>query len=60
MTFGGSIINFEHILLFYSTINVAELEQINAVWAPEMVVSDKKFVSSNCEKYIVQWTGKIC
>ena len=25
-----------------------------------MVVPGNKFVSSNCEKYIVLWAGKIC
>ena len=29
---GASIVNFEHISL-YSTINIAEFQQINASWA---------------------------
>ena len=49
-----------NIFCFYSKINVAEFEQVNAGWTSETVVSDRKFVASNCEKYIVLWAGKIC
>ena len=45
MTYGASIVEFE---------------QINASWARKAMVSDNKFVFSSCEKYIVQWTWKIC
>ena len=41
-------------------VNIVEFEQINACWASGTVVSDNKFVFSNCEKYIVLWAGKIC
>ena len=58
MMFGASIVNFEH--TFYSTIDVAEFKQINAGWAWETAVLDRKFVSNNCEKYTVLWSGKIC
>ena len=34
----------------YSTVNIAELEQINVGWTWKMVVSDNKFVFSNYEK----------
>ena len=42
---------------FYSTVNIAEFEQRNVCSAWEKVVSDNKFVFSNCEKYIVLWAG---
>ena len=44
----------------YSTVDIAKFEQINGVWAWEMVVSDNKFVLSCLEKYVVLWAGKIC
>ena len=56
-TSGASIVNFEHIL---NCILVAEFQQKNAGWAWESVVSDKKIVFSNCEKYIVLWARKVC
>ena len=50
-TSGASIVNFEHILHFI--VNIAKFEQKSAGWAQEMVVSDNKFVFTNCLKYIV-------
>ena len=53
-TSDASIVNFEYISHF--TVNIAEFEQINnAGWTWEIVVSDNKFVFSNCEKYTVLW-----
>ena len=40
----------------YSTVNIAEFKQINAV-GPEKGYFQTIF--NNCEKYIVLWTGKI-
>ena len=57
-TFVVSIVNLEHILLFIlKFINATEFEQINAGWACEM--AGRKFLPSNCEKYIVLWAGEI-
>ena len=42
----------------YCTVKIVELEQANAGWAWEKVVSDNKFVFSNCKKYNVLWAGK--
>ena len=44
----------------YSNVSIVEFEQINVSLVWEMVVSGNKFVSSNCEKYIVLWTEEIC
>ena len=57
-TSSASIVNSEHILHF--TVIIAEFEQINASWAWETIVSEKKFVFSNCEKYTILWASKIC
>ena len=43
----------------YSTVSIAEFEQVNAACAWETAVSDNKFVFSNCEKYFIQWARKI-
>ena len=59
MTYGASSANFEHICAYFN-VNIVEFEQINASWARKAMVSDNKFVFSSCEKYIVQWTWKIC
>ena len=62
-TSGASIINFEHILDFKSTINIAvfiTLLLLIYCLSLEPKVSDNKFVTSNCEKYIVLWAGEIC
>ena len=56
---GSSIFNFEH-FGYYSTVNIAEFEQINVGRVSEMVASGNKFVSSNYEKCTVQWAGIIC
>ena len=45
---------------FYSTVIIADVEQANAGWAWETIVSDNKFVLNNCWKYIVLWAWKIC
>ena len=44
----------------YSTVNIAEFKQINAV-GPEKgyFQTINEFLFNNCEKYIVLWTGKI-
>ena len=38
----------------YSTVNIAEIKQIDAGWARETVISNNKLV------FIVLWIGKIC
>ena len=44
----------------YSTVNIAEFKQINAVGPEkEYFQTTNKFLFNNCEKYIVLWTGKI-
>ena len=57
MTSGASFVNFEHIAI-YSVI-IVEFQQIDVVWSCDILVSDNKFVFSNCEKYTVLWAGKI-
>ena len=44
----------------YSTVNIAEFKQINAV-EPEKgyFQTTNEFLFNNCEKYFVLWTGKI-
>ena len=42
-----------NIFALYSTVTNAEFEKINADWAWETLVSENKFVSSDCEKFIV-------
>ena len=44
----------------YSTVIIAEFEQINAGWGWETIVSHNKFAFSICRKSIVLWVGKIC
>ena len=41
-------------------VTIAKFEQINSSWARETIVSETKFVFSNCEKYIVLLPGNIC
>ena len=36
------------LLALYSTVDIAVFEQVNASWVRETIVSDNKFVSSNC------------
>ena len=57
MTSGASFVNFEHIAI-YSVI-IVEFQQIDVAWSCDILVSDNKFVFSNCEKYTVLWAGKI-
>ena len=57
---GASIFNFEHILYFILLLSLLNLKKINAGWAWETKVSDNKFISSNCGKYIVPRAEKIC
>ena len=46
--------------MFCSLFYVIITEQTNAVWAWENLVSDSKFVYSNCRKCIVLWIWKFC
>ena len=36
------------LLALYSTVDIAVFEQVNASWVRETIVSNNKFVSSNC------------
>ena len=60
MASGLSIVNFKHISHIILLLIFAEFKQTKAGWVWEMVVSDNKFVFSNCKKYTVQVAGKIC
>ena len=55
------VINRVNSLVLYFTVIIAKLEQKNAGWVWVYIVSDSKFVSNNCDKFIdLLWTGNIC
>ena len=49
-----------NIFWHYYIVIITEFEQIDGGWVWETIVSDNKFVSSNCGKYIFLWAGKVC
>ena len=54
----ASIVNFEHILHFYSTVNTAEFEQMSAGSEKRQFQTINLFLVT--EKYVALWAGKIC
>ena len=48
-----------HLVLFL-LLTLNTFYQINPGWTWETIITDKKFVFSNWEKYIVLWAGDIC
>ena len=53
------IVNFEHISYIILQLILLNSNKKNDVWDWESVVSDSKFVSNNCEKYIDLRAGNI-
>ena len=47
-------------MALYFIVKIAAFEQTDGGWVWETVVSDNKFVFSNCKNYIVLWAGKFC